>query len=155
MQSTFPVRLIFSDTSIPPSPSDLLMWAQTALRRLSSVRDILRIGSSTIPGCVPNDYDIMVMLRNEEEENEAVFLAEWVETHGRLFGGLSLDTKGLYDNTHWCSVRVCESPINLILTTNGNFFRAQRIAQRVCERLRLTDRGERLLVFKTLHLEYM
>ena len=95
----------------------------------------------------------MVLLRNEE--NEAGFMAEWVETHGRLFGGLSLDTEGLYNNTDWCSVRVCESPINLILTTNGNFFRAQRIAQRVCERLRLTDRGERLLVFKTLHLEYM
>ena len=154
MQSTFPVRLIFSDTSTPPSPSDLLVWAQTALSRLSSVRNHLRIGSSTIPGCTPKDYDIMVLLRNEEE-NEAGFMAEWVETHGRLFGGLSLDTEGLYNNTDWCSVRVCESPINLILTTDENFFRAQRIAQRVCERLRLTDRGDRVLVFQTLHLEYM
>ncbi len=94
------------------------------------------VGSQLVPGVVPNDVDVLVLV---ETSDDVCSCPAGFEASSALYGDGDVD---------WASYR--RGDVNLILCRDGGFYYRWMQAAVLCGQLSLTDRRARVLLHELL-----
>ena len=128
------------------------------LQGVPEVEDFTRVGSSTIPGCEPNDVDFLVLLKSPGPKvptGDAKVDAPHPFDHMMYIVETFKKDRwsrcsGEYDDQDetWAALR--KGYANLIVTTSPEWRDRCEQANNVCRLLHITDKVQRVAVFRML-----
>ncbi|PPE71465.1 hypothetical protein C1702_00225 [Caldimonas thermodepolymerans] len=115
--------------------------------------DFTVVGSSRIVED-PQDLDVLVLLPRRHGNEGTSLARDAEETALAAFGQDWQACRESYEllGHHWCALR--RGPINLIVTTDPDWFSRFRRADEVCVALKLTNKADRKVVHRIVRDGY-